>query len=149
MSADPQDFYTRRVPAQWNKTLNEQEAGSVREAMEAVDATIRVIVRGDAEETFHLDIAKGIMTAHDEAAQEHTSRLLVLRIGPDVADLGIRHADDLAGVGGVGQDLLVAGHPGVEDDFARALALRPERLTTKYGSVGQRQVGAHRHRAGS
>ena len=69
MSASPQDFYTRRVAAQWNKTLDEQESGSVREAMEGVDATIRVLVRGNTEEIFHLNIAKGRMTADDDDAQ--------------------------------------------------------------------------------
>ena len=69
MSADPQDFYTRRVAAQWNKTLDEQESGSVREAMEGVDATIRVLVHGNTEEIFHLNIAKGRMTADDDDAQ--------------------------------------------------------------------------------
>jgi predicted transcriptional regulator len=69
VSADPQDFYTRRVAAQWNKTLDEQESGSVREAMEGVDATIRVLVRGNTEEIFHLNIAKGRMTADDDDAQ--------------------------------------------------------------------------------
>ncbi|MFP6624573.1 MAG: SCP2 sterol-binding domain-containing protein [Myxococcota bacterium] len=69
MSADPQDFYTRRVAAQWNKTLDGQESGSVREAMEGVDATIRVLVRGNTEEIFHLNIAKGRMTADDDDAQ--------------------------------------------------------------------------------
>ena len=69
MSADPQDCYTRRVAAQWNKTLDEQESGSVREAMEGVDATIRVLVRGNTEEIFHLNIAKGRMTADDDDAQ--------------------------------------------------------------------------------
>ena len=69
MSADPQDFYTRRVAAEWNKTLDEQESGSVREAMEGVDATIRVLVRGNTEEIFHLNIAKGRMTADDDDAQ--------------------------------------------------------------------------------
>ncbi len=71
MSADPQDFYSRRVPAQWNKTLDEQENGAVREGMQAIDATIRVLVRGDdgGEETFHLNIAKGRMTVDDDAAQ--------------------------------------------------------------------------------
>lgn len=69
MSADPQDFYNRRVAAQWNKTLDAQESGSVREAMEGVDATIRVLVRGNTEEIFHLNIAKGRMTADDDDAQ--------------------------------------------------------------------------------
>lgn len=69
MSADPQDFYNRRVPIQWNKTLDEQESGPVREGMEGVDATIRILVRGDTEERFHLNIAKGRMTAEPEAVQ--------------------------------------------------------------------------------
>ena len=67
MSTGADDFYTRRVPAQWNKTLDEQEPGRVREAMEAVDATIRILVRGDGEETFHLNVAKGRMAAGETA----------------------------------------------------------------------------------
>lgn len=78
MSADPRDFYARRVPAQWNKTLSEQEnaaaagdetAGRALEGMKAVDATIRVLVRGDADEAFHLNVAAGRMTAADAPAQ--------------------------------------------------------------------------------
>jgi hypothetical protein len=66
---DPEDFYTRRVPAQWNRTLHGQEPGRVREAMEGVDATIRVLVRGDREESFHLNVAKGHMSAGDPPAK--------------------------------------------------------------------------------
>jgi putative sterol carrier protein len=69
VSSAPEDFYTRRVPDQWNKTLDAEEPGRVREAMEAVDATIRVIVRADSEETFHLNVAKGRMTADADSAQ--------------------------------------------------------------------------------
>lgn len=69
MSSDPRDFYTRRVPNQWNKTLEEESSGSVREGMEGVDASIRVIVRSKDEETFHLNVAKGRMTAETDPAQ--------------------------------------------------------------------------------
>lgn len=77
MSADPHDFYTRRVPAQWNKTLDAQEAaaaddesaGHVLEGMRAVDATIRVLVRGESEQRFELNVSGGRMSAGDEAAQ--------------------------------------------------------------------------------
>lgn len=78
MSTSPRDFYTRRVPAQWNKTLDEQEkaaAGAgdetrrVLEGMQAVHATIAVQVRGDATESFALNVAAGRMSADDEAAQ--------------------------------------------------------------------------------
>ena len=78
MSADPQDFYARRVPAQWNRTLEQQEqsaaagdetAKRVLEGMKGVDATIRVHVRGDDEQRFHLNVASGRMCA--EAADAH------------------------------------------------------------------------------
>jgi hypothetical protein len=77
MSADPQDFYTRRVPAQWNKTLDEQEqaaaggdeaAARVLAGMQAVDATIRVQVRGSDRREFHLNIRAGRMQPGDETA---------------------------------------------------------------------------------
>lgn len=69
MTASPRDFYTRRVTTQWNKTLDEQESGPVREGMEGVNATIRILVRGDGEAVFHLNITRGHMTADDHDAQ--------------------------------------------------------------------------------
>jgi putative sterol carrier protein len=77
MSADPHDFYTRRVPAQWNRTLEEQRAAAqsgddaaqrVLSGMQAVDATIRVEVRGDETERFELNVAAGRMSAEETAA---------------------------------------------------------------------------------
>jgi putative sterol carrier protein len=80
MSSGPQDFYDRRVPAQWNKALEDQQqkgqadddAARVAKAMAAVDATIRVLVRnecgdGDALET-HLNVDAGRMTVAKEPA---------------------------------------------------------------------------------
>lgn len=80
MSADPRDFYTRRVPAQWNRTLEQQESAAasgdegarrVLEGMQAVDATILVQVRadGEPEQRFALDVAAGRMSAADTPAQ--------------------------------------------------------------------------------
>ena len=45
-------------------------------------------------------------------------RLVVGGVDPVVADVGIGEGDDLAGVGRVGDDLLVAGEHGVEHRFA-------------------------------
>ena len=55
------------------------------------------------------------------------ARLRVERVHAVVALVRVGHRHDLAGVRGVGQDLLVARHPGVEDRLAEGLALRPER----------------------
>ena len=76
--ATPRGFYEYRVPAQWNKMLEQQagtegeDAARVLAGMQAVDATIRVLVRGGAggEESFHLNIAKGQMSAGPEAAHD-------------------------------------------------------------------------------
>jgi hypothetical protein len=43
-----------------------------------------------------------------------------------VADVGVGHGHDLALVRGIGQDLLVAGHAGVEDHLASRLTARAE-----------------------
>jgi hypothetical protein len=42
----------------------------------------------------------------------------VFGVGADVADMGKREGDDLAGIGRVGHDFLIAGHRGVEADLA-------------------------------
>jgi hypothetical protein len=78
MSTGPRDFYTRRVPAQWNKTFEEQQAAAaggddtakrVFEGMQAVTATIAIQVQGEAPESFALNVAGGRMHAADRAAQ--------------------------------------------------------------------------------
>ena len=46
-------------------------------------------------------------------------RLEIVRVGPGVADVGVGQRDDLARIGRVGEDLLVARHGGVEHHLAR------------------------------
>ena len=43
------------------------------------------------------------------------------------------------GVGGVGEDLLIAGHRGVEADFADRVALGAKTKALEHGSVGQHE----------
>ena len=62
--------------------------------------------------------------AHDDGPGMGLVRLEQVLGGPVVADHGVGEGDHLAVVGGVGDDLLVAGHAGVEDDLAQHLALR-------------------------
>ena len=60
--------------------------------------------------------------AHDQAAAEDTARLGIVVVDAVIAYVGIRHRDDLPGIGGIAQNLLVAAHRGVEDDFSEGLA---------------------------
>ena len=50
----------------------------------------------------------------------------ILGVDAVVADFRIGHRDDLAAIAGIGEDLLVAGHRGVEADFAVDFALGAE-----------------------
>ena len=60
--------------------------------------------------------------ANRAGAHRRGQILDVLGVGPDIADMGKGEGDDLAGIGGVGQDFLVASQRGVEDDLGHGLA---------------------------
>ena len=66
--------------------------------------------------------------ADDEARHLQLAALDVGGVDPVVADLGRGHREDLAAVGGIGEDLLVAGHRGVETDLAGDGAPGAERV---------------------
>ena len=59
--------------------------------------------------------------ADDERLRPGAGGFVVLMIDAVVADEGIAHHNALSGVGGVGQDLLIAGHGGVEHHLADPL----------------------------
>ena len=61
----------------------------------------------------------------------------VVIIGADIADVGEGEGDDLARIGGVGEDFLIAGHGGVEADFAHGLAFGAKALAFDDGAIGK------------
>ena len=73
--------------------------------------------------------------AHDESAAEGLAGFDVFFADAVVADLGVGHGDDLACVGGVGEDFLVAHHGGVEDEFAGGFAGCADGSAFKYKPV--------------
>ena len=80
------------------------------------------------------------------AADHHASgigceRLDVLVVGADVADVREGEGDDLTGVGGIGEDLLVPGDGCVEDQFAYVHAGTAAAETEKYRPVRERERG--------
>jgi hypothetical protein len=56
----------------------------------------------------------------DERFDVGMRRFLIVEIGSYVADMRIGQADDLAGVTGIGENFLVTGEAGIENDFAAA-----------------------------
>ena len=53
-----------------------------------------------------------------KGAHMHLRGLHVLRVDAVIADKGVSHADHLSIIGGIGQHFLIAGHAGIENDFA-------------------------------
>jgi hypothetical protein len=51
----------------------------------------------------------------------------------------IRQADNLSGIAGVGENFLVTGEAGIENDFAAAARDRARRAAVKYAPVFQRE----------
>ena len=54
----------------------------------------------------------------NEAGQEKPPALDILGINTGITDLGIGHGNHLPFVGGIGQNLLIAGHGGIEDHLS-------------------------------
>ena len=81
--------------------------------------------------------------AQDHAARarrrRHVHRLDVFVVGADIADMREGEGDELAGIGGIGEDLLIAGHRGVEADLADRMALGAEAKAFQHGAVGQHE----------
>src|SRR5262249_17438278 len=71
--------------------------------------------------------------------------LSVLPIGADIADVREGEGDDLSGVGGVGQDLLVAGHGSVEAHLTDGRASGAEAVTGNHRAVRQHESPSQRN----
>ena len=66
-------------------------------------------------------------------------RLHVFVVDAGIADVREGERHDLAGVGRIGQDLLVSGHRGVEAELSGHLPLQADPLSTKYPAVRQNE----------
>ena len=86
------------------------------------------------------DVGAQHAAAHARRGGE-VRRLDVLVIGADIADMGEGEGDDLPGIGGVGQDFLIAGDGGVEADLADRFARRAEAEALDRGAVLQNEEG--------
>jgi hypothetical protein len=79
--------------------------------------------------------------ADNERFDEGFRRFLVIEIGADVADVGIREANDLAGVAGIGENFLVTGEAGIENDFPAPARNRAGSTAVKNAAVFEGESG--------
>ena len=79
------------------------------------------------------------MGAHDKPAHSRRDGFDVFLVRTHNADMGEGEGDDLPRIGRIGQDLLIAGHRGVEADLAHRIGGRPEGMAFESRAVGQHQ----------
>jgi hypothetical protein len=75
----------------------------------------------------------------DQRFDIRPGRLLVFKICANVSDVGVGKADDLAGVAGVGENFLITGEAGIENDFAAAARDGARGASVKEAPVFQRK----------
>jgi hypothetical protein len=79
-----------------------------------------------------------------QAGRRQARRLHVLGIGADIADMREGKGDDLPGIRRIGQDLLIAGHGGVETHLADRNTGRARALAFDHGAVGENEKSGRR-----
>jgi hypothetical protein len=66
-------------------------------------------------------------------------RLFIIEVRANISDVGIGQANNLPGVTRIGENFLVTGEAGIENDFAAAARDRARRAAIKYAPVLERQ----------
>src|SRR4029077_13521881 len=76
---------------------------------------------------------------HHERLDVRPRGFLVFEVRSHISDVRISQTDNLAGVTGVGENFLVSGEAGIENDFAAAARDRASRAAIKNAPVFQRE----------
>jgi len=79
--------------------------------------------------------------ADDERFDVRAGSFFIVNIRADVSDVRIGEADDLPGITGVGENFLITGEAGIENDFAAAARDGASRAAVKYAPVFQSESG--------
>ena len=112
---------------------------SVRVSMPAI-ATMRPRCRNSLQGSGRAPAARDHrQIAHHQAGGVDLRRLHVLGGGAGVADVRIGQRDDLTRVGGIGEDFLIAGDGGIENDLSSAIAGGANGLASEDRPIPQSQ----------
>ena len=83
--------------------------------------------------------------ADNQAGGIYFAAFGVFAVGAGVADVRVGQGNDLPAVGWVGKDFLIAGHRGVEHDFAGGRTRMADRDAAKDAAVGKNENGGGGH----
>ena len=115
-----------------------------RPRVDALDAGNAVLLQVLGQRRFRPPVAHDRrQLADDEARHVRLPGFDILPVHAVVADERVGHRDDLPLVGRVGQDLLVAGHRGVEANLAAGRGARAKACAVKHRTVFEGQNRFH------
>lgn len=77
--------------------------------------------------------------AYNQPFDVRPRRFLIVEICANISNVGIRQADNLSCVTGVGENFLITGETGIKNDFAATAATDASRAPFKYSSVLERE----------
>jgi hypothetical protein len=96
----------------------------------------QIVLRGFAGTPVGSDRGKFL---DDERLDVRNGRFLIIGVGPDVSNVRISQADNLARVTRIGENFLISGEAGIENDFAAAPGDRSPRAALKDSPVFERK----------
>ncbi len=107
---------------------------------------------GDTDNIARLEVVRQALLTAEAARQQRqvanhqTCRpdfcgLFVFAVNAGITNMGIGQGHDLTSVGGVGQDLLIAGHGGIENHFTNRMPVRTDGNTPKNTAVFKGEYG--------
>ena len=79
--------------------------------------------------------------ANDQRFDVRPRGFLIIEIRANISDVRIGQTDNLPGIAGVGENFLISGEAGIENDFATAARDRASCTAVKYAPVFQRKSG--------
>lgn len=83
------------------------------------------------------EVGGGVQLVDHQPVQKQSAGFDILRIAAVIADFRRGQRHELAGVGGIGEDLLIAGHAGVEHRFPDRVDRRAEAPAPEDFAVGE------------
>ena len=78
---------------------------------------------------------------HNERLDVRTRSFFIVRVGAHISDVGISHANNLSCVAWIGENFLVSGEAGIENDFASAAGLGSRAAAIENSPVLKRKHG--------
>jgi hypothetical protein len=79
--------------------------------------------------------------SHNQGFDVGTRCFFIVKICADIADVRISEANNLPGIAGIGENFLITGEAGIENDFAATARDGASRAAAKYAPVFQSESG--------